>query len=65
MPEDQLTALREGMTCALENEEFTSQAEAAGRPVSPLPGEEIEEVVATAMDSPEAFQQLVRESFQQ
>src|SRR5680860_516205 len=65
IPEEQLTALREGFTCALTNEEFVALAEEAGRPVSPLTGEEIDEVVSNAMDSPEAFQELVRQSFQQ
>ena len=65
LPEDILTALREGFTCALTNEEFQATAEEAGRPVAPLTGEEIAEVVNSAMDSPEAFQELVRQSFAQ
>ena len=65
MPEDLLTDLREGFECALTDEEFQATAEQAGRPVSFLPGEEIEAVVAEAMDSPEAFQELVRQSFTQ
>ena len=64
LPEDVLTALREGLQCALENEELGSQAETAGRPLDPLPGAETAELVESVLNAPEAFQELVRESFQ-
>ena len=65
LPEDVLASLRAAFECALSNEEFVATAEEAGRPVAPLSGEEIEAVIKSALDSPEAFRDLVRESFPQ
>ena len=64
IPEDVLTSLREGFECALGNEELIANAEEAGRPLAPLSGEEIEELVVSALDSPETFKELVRQSFE-
>jgi tripartite-type tricarboxylate transporter receptor subunit TctC len=40
-----LTELQDGFTAVMENEEFVSKAEEAGRPVDPLSGSELTEVV--------------------
>lgn len=63
LPPDVLTALREGFTCALEDEEFLAQAEEAQRPVGPLTGEETASLMDTVLNAPEQFRQLVEESF--
>ena len=59
-----LAALREGLQCALSNEDFLAQSEQSGLPVSFLPGEEMADLVQSAtQDSPEAFRQLIRDTF--
>lgn len=63
LPPDVLTALREGFTCALQDEEFLAQAEEAQRPVAPLSGEETASLIETVLNAPEQFQRLVKESF--
>jgi len=64
LPDDLLTSLREGLECALSNEEFLAQSEQAGRPIDYLSGEEMTGLVqSVTQDSPEAFRQLIRKTF--
>jgi len=63
MEEDRVTALREGLTCALGNAELVTELEEQQRPLDPLSGEDTAALVAETLDSPEAFQQLVIASY--
>ena len=63
MSEEVLTALREGFQCALDNEEFLATAEEAERPVNPLSGEEMAQLIDNVLSAPPAFQQMVADSF--
>jgi len=63
LPEDVLTALREGFQCALEDEDFLAESESAKRPISPLSGEEMAQLMDDVLNSPPEFQALVAESF--
>ena len=63
MPEEQLTALREGFTCAMENEELLAELESQQRPVNFVPGDEYEQIVEDALSPSEEFQQLLKDSF--
>lgn len=63
LDEERLSALREGMTCATENEELIADMEAQQRPLDVIGGEEAAALVAEVLDSPESFQTLVRESY--
>ncbi|MPZ89936.1 MAG: hypothetical protein GEU81_18185 [Nitriliruptorales bacterium] len=58
----QLAALRDGLACALGNEDLLEQAEQQQRVIDPLSGEEMNELVDTVLDAPPTFQQLVREA---
>ena len=62
MAEDTLQALRQGLSCALEDPELLQLAEEQQRPISALGGQETAELVQQVLDSPEAFQQLVAEA---
>jgi len=62
MDEATLSALREGLACALQDEELINLAEEQQRPISPLSGEEMADLIRQVLDSPEAFQQLVTEA---
>ena len=62
MEEETLSALREGMQCALEHPELLQLTEEQQRPISPLGGEEMADLIDQVLDSPEAFQQLVTEA---
>lgn len=63
LPEDRLAELREGFTCAMENEELLAALEEQERPVALLGGEEWHERVDTALNSGEDFTALVTEFF--
>lgn len=64
LPDDVLQALRDGLACALTNEDFQAQSDQAGRPIAYLSGEETAELVqSVTQDSPQAFQDLIRETF--
>ena len=63
MPEDRLTALREGFACAMEDEELLGELESQQRPVGFVPGDEYEQIVEDALNPSEEFQQLLKESF--
>jgi len=64
LSEDILASLREGLECAFADDALQAQAEAAGRPLDPLPGDETAELVESVLlNSPEAFRELVRQSF--
>jgi tripartite-type tricarboxylate transporter receptor subunit TctC len=63
MAEDRVSALREGLQCALENPDLISAMETQKRPLSPLGGEETARLVEDAFDAPEEFRQLVADSY--
>lgn len=63
VPADRLTALRDGLACALEDEELVAEAEGQDRPIDPMSGEEIADLIDTVLAAPPEFQTLVRESF--
>ena len=56
-------ALREGLACALENDELIAQFESQEMPLEPLGGEEMADLVGGLLDAPESFQTAVTESF--
>jgi tripartite-type tricarboxylate transporter receptor subunit TctC len=62
MDETQLAALRDGLLCALENDELVQQAEAQQRSISPITGEEMAELVDRVLNAPEAFKELVKKA---
>lgn len=62
MADDVVVALRDGLACALVNQDLVGQAEQQQRSISPLTGEEMAAVVQETLDSPEAFQRLVTEA---
>jgi tripartite-type tricarboxylate transporter receptor subunit TctC len=63
MEEARVTALREGFQCAVENQELLDELESQQRPLDPLSGEEAGQLVREVLESPEAFQQLVVDSY--
>ena len=63
MDEERLSALREGMMCATENEELIADLESQERPLDVLSGEDTAALVAEVLDSPDSFQSLVRDSY--
>lgn len=63
MEEDRVAALRDAWTCVAENEEAVAALEEQERPINSLNGEETADLVAEVLQSPEAFQTLVAESF--
>ena len=63
LDEERTAALREGLACALEQEELVEQSEAQNTPLQPLSGEETAELVTGLLDSSESFKSVLRESF--
>ena len=63
VPEDRLTALRDGFTCAMENEELLAELESQQRPVSYLSGEEMQELVGEVLSPSPEFQAVLEEAF--
>ncbi|MBY3553906.1 hypothetical protein HGI15_10930 [Modestobacter lapidis] len=63
VPEAELTALREGFSCAMEDQALLDELAEQERPVDFLDGEETAALVQEVLDSPEEFQQVVRDSF--
>jgi tripartite-type tricarboxylate transporter receptor subunit TctC len=63
LPEDRLTALREGFACAMENEELLAELDSQQRPVSFLSGEEMQDLVAEVLDPTPEFQAVLEKSF--
>jgi tripartite-type tricarboxylate transporter receptor subunit TctC len=63
VPEEELTALREGFTCAMEDQALLDELEQQQRPVNYMEGAEYADVVSGVLESPEAFQQVVKDSF--
>jgi tripartite-type tricarboxylate transporter receptor subunit TctC len=63
VPEEQLTALQQGFTCAMENEELLDELSSQQRPVNFMEGEEYAGLVETALNPSEDFAQVVKESF--
>lgn len=61
--EEHTAALREGLACALGQEELVEQSEAQDRPLQPLGGEETADLVAGLLDASESFKSVVRDSF--
>ncbi len=62
MEEDRVEALREAWNCVAENEEALTALEEQQRPIQSLNGQEIADLVAEVLESPDAFQELVRQS---
>ena len=63
VPEEELTALREGFTCAMEDQALLDELAEQKRPVNYMEGAEYADVVSEVLDSPEEFQQVVKDSF--
>ena len=63
VPEDRLTALREGFACAMENEELLAELDSQQRPVNFLSGEEMADLVAEVLDPTPEFQAVLEEAF--
>lgn len=63
VPEAELTALREGFACAMEDQALLDELAEQERPVNYLDGEETAALVQEVLDSPEEFQEVVRSSF--
>jgi tripartite-type tricarboxylate transporter receptor subunit TctC len=63
LPEDRLTALQEGFTCAMENEELLDELSSQERPVNFMEGEEYAGLVEEALNPSEDFAQVVKDSF--
>lgn len=65
MDEETTQTLRDGLQCALENEEFLQQAEDQERDVAFLPGEETQELIVEVLNAPEDLRNLIAESFEE
>lgn len=63
LPEDKLTALREGFTCAMENEKLLADLDKQKRPVNFMEGGEYADLVDEALNPSEGFQKLLEDSF--
>ncbi|MDK3255441.1 tripartite tricarboxylate transporter substrate-binding protein [Blastococcus capsensis] len=63
VPEEELTALREGFSCAMENQELLDELAEQERPVNFLGGKETADLVQQVLDSPKEFQEAVKNSF--
>lgn len=64
MAEDRLECLRSAFDAVAANPEFEATAEEQGRPISPMSGDELEELIAGVTDdAPEEYLQLINESF--
>ena len=62
IPEDRLTALREGLACAMENEELLAELDSQQRPVDYLSGEETDQLVEQVLNPTDEFQAVIEES---
>ena len=62
LPEGPLTCLRTGLADALADPELLAEAEQQGRPIEPLSGEEMDELIAGVSSAPEEFQQVITEA---
>lgn len=63
IPEDRLTALREGFACAMENDELLAELDSQRRPVAYLSGEETDQLVEQVLNPTEEFQAVIKESY--
>lgn len=63
VPEEQLTALREGFSCAMENQELLDELDEQRRPLDVMEGEEYAQLVEEALKPSDAFQALLEEAF--
>jgi tripartite-type tricarboxylate transporter receptor subunit TctC len=63
LPEDKLTALREGFTCAMEDPKLLEELATQERPVDYLDGEEYAALVKEALAPSAAFAKVVKASF--
>ena len=63
MDDSTTAALRDGLECAINDEEFLAQAEEQGRDISYLSGEETQELITGVLDAPPALVELVEDAF--
>lgn len=63
MDEELLTALREGFTCAMEDEELLAELDSQERPVDFLEGADYAELVDEALDPSEEFRAVIESSY--
>lgn len=63
VPEEQLTALRDGLSCAMEDQALLDELGSQQRPVDFMEGEEYAELVEGALNPSEDFRRVVQESF--
>lgn len=62
MGSERLAALRDGVECALDNEELAADADKQQRSISPMTGPELDAAVDRALDAPAEFQEIVKET---
>lgn len=60
VPQDRVDALRTAFMATMEDPEFLAEAEAAELEITPVPGERIEEIVASAYQAPEEVVERTR-----
>ena len=63
MEEDALTCLRTAFDAAVEDPDLLAEAEAQERPLNPLSGEELDELVDELVDAPESYITVLEDSF--
>ncbi len=63
LPDEQLNALREGFTCAMENQELLDELDKQRRPLDVMEGEEYAQLVEEALQPSEAFKRLLEKAF--
>lgn len=62
MDAERLEAIRDGVDCALDDEELRAEAEEQQRDIDPLSGPEMLDAVGRALDAPAEFRELVKET---
>lgn len=63
MDENLLSALREGLTCAMEDQKLLDELDSQKRPVTFLEGAEYAEVVEQALNPSDAFRSVIESSY--
>jgi tripartite-type tricarboxylate transporter receptor subunit TctC len=63
IPQETVADLRGAMRCAFENPELIAESEEIGRPLSYLPGEEVEATARELADPPESYEEFLRNAY--
>lgn len=61
MPDDIAQELRDALQSVLEDEEFLADAEEQGRPINFAAGEELDDMITTALNAPDLVRELLQE----